>query len=115
MKKPPEYSIFSTALQEEIIKKLKFFHEPGSKIPNPLLTMTLDTNSRTMLLSNILTPDKVQNIIGRLIKKRKNSSDPIFLVHYKQQKQNLSPIIECESCELSETQVFALINTNYTV
>lgn len=50
-----------------------------------------------------MTFEKVINVTGRLIKKRKNENDLILLIHYKCQKYNLSPIVKYEDCELMDT------------
>lgn len=56
-----------------------------------------------MLFANITTLTNVINITGRLIKKRTKEENPILIEYYKHQKQKLSPIIECEGCDLNNT------------
>lgn len=70
---------------------------------NSLSKLSLIINSWMILMTNIATLLNVVNITGRLIKKWKQNSDPILIAYYKHQKQDHSPIIECEGCDLDNT------------
>lgn len=78
IKELSEYLLFTTVLNDGIIKKLKFFHKLNTNLYNPLLKILLTTNLQIILITNLLTSGEVINITDRLIKKEKIIQNQFF-------------------------------------
>lgn len=103
MPEPPEYSFLCNAERDSRVKKPRTINYQHQNPFNPLFVLNLSTNPHTILTVNIINPNSnaVVNITGCLIKKRKHTSDPILINHFKWQKDNNFPIMEYEGCPLT--------------